>query len=171
MPAQDIPDRLRSRKMPDVVSFRAGPGFRDQVRAAAEVEGVAPGELVRRAVLDRLKEAPAVMTEKERASVVARGGEVLARNIERAAVDDEYRAEIGREVDAARYKFSDHILAARDALDAWVRLQAGRDPDGDVEPEAAVEAMGRLSTAYAEIQAARAVEDGLGRLVTSERGV
>ena len=85
-----------SPRLTDMVTVRAPSGFGDQIRAAARAEGVRPGALIRRAVSERIKRVGGAspMTEKERASVVARGGEVLARNIEHAAVDDEYRAEI-----------------------------------------------------------------------------
>lgn len=49
-----IPDRMRRRQMPDVVSFRAHAGFSDEVRAAALAAGVRPGRLIREALSDRI---------------------------------------------------------------------------------------------------------------------
>lgn len=49
-----ITDRMRSRQMPDVVSFRARAGFRDDLRAAAHAAGVRPGSLIREAITDRI---------------------------------------------------------------------------------------------------------------------
>lgn len=167
MPTQAIPDRMRRRQMPDVISARVPPGFGDQVREAARAEGVGPGALIRDALAQRIERTGGAqpMTDAERETVVSFGGEGLARTVERAATDPEFKDSINREIDAARFRFMVCITAAYEHLGAYIDQQSARNPDEAQSPDEVVEAVNRLILAYNEMEAAYGVEIDLGRLV------
>ena len=155
----------RSPRLTDMVTVRAPAGLGDQIRAAARAEGLRPGALIREAVSERIARAGVtVMTPDDRATVVAVGGEGLARNIERNAVDAEYRDWAGRAIKAARFRHVDHLLAAHTHLGAYIKNQADRPLDGTEAPEAITEGLFHLRSAYSEMDAAHQIEEDLGRL-------
>lgn len=170
MTTQAIPDRMRRRQMPDVISARVPTGFGDQVREAARAEGLSTGALIRAAIsecIERVGGASPMTDDQTNAIAFFAGDDAgsLVGRIERAETDEEFRADLERRIAAYRFSHADKILTAYTLIGEYLEQQAGMKPDLVVPADEGLASMATLQAAYSEIDAARGLERDLGRLV------
>ena len=156
-----------SPRLKEILSTRVPMGFGDQIREAARVVGVRPGTLIRTAIAERIERAgvPPTMTPENRAELVGALGEGFVRNVERSTVDAEFCAQLEREAEAARFRFMDRIIAAHGHLSAYIAGRSARTPGRSIADADISESADHLRLAFAEMSAAGAIEEDLGRLV------